>query len=432
MVTTTGLLTYEVIIIIDHLYISFIIICVRINDLINLKPIFMFKNITLISALLLLNSFVSNAGILNLDPKNVVDTTKVPSITITPGKPLIEKDLYGYYLNFDIIIKNQTNHVLELSSIEAAIMDGSGKFILRKAMNWEGRSPGIDLLGVTEIKPGQTISIFNPFHTFQPDITIGSLKYGLFFNYADNPVQKENNKKRLPIDFDASSVLLVKPKIYIAKNEYYLPLKGKLVVWDGHDFYSRNRRSPIEITDNKPAKNNNESRYAYDLMSVDADGNMYYDTPFKKQNWFVFGKPVNAPADGRVVFIKNDIPDNEYKDKAVILPKLSATTDPQGKGNYIVIKHANGEYTELLNLEKGSINVKPGSMVKAGQQLAIVGFSGNAKYPHLHYSVTNGTKETASEGLPNYFNDYKLYRGENIVKVSRSRIDSGDIVESSR
>jgi len=34
--------------------------------------------------------------------------------------------------------------------------------------------------------------------------------------------------------------------------------------------------------------------------------------------------------------------------------------------------------------------------------------------------------------LPNYFNDYKLFRGNAVVNIKRSRIDSGDIVESDK
>jgi murein DD-endopeptidase MepM/ murein hydrolase activator NlpD len=86
----------------------------------------------------------------------------------------------------------------------------------------------------------------------------------------------------------------------------------------------------------------------------------------------------------------------------------------------------------LLHLETGSIRVRPGQLVNAGDEVGRVGFSGQAMYPHLHYSVTNGAKELASEGLPNYFNNYKLYRGNVTVNIKRSRIDSGDIVESDR
>ena len=86
----------------------------------------------------------------------------------------------------------------------------------------------------------------------------------------------------------------------------------------------------------------------------------------------------------------------------------------------------------LLHMEIGSVRVKPGQLVREGDEVGAVGFSGEAMYPHLHYSVTNGAKELASEGLPNYFNNYKLYRGNNVVNIKRSRIDSGDIVESDK
>ena len=173
----------------------------------------------------------------------------------------------------------------------------------------------------------------------------------------------------------------------------------------------------------------------YDLISVDDAGNMYTGSPFNKRNWLVFGKPVCAPAGGKVIAVKNDVADNDYKGKLIQAPKMAAGVDPLGKGNYIVIQHANGEYSELMNLEKGSITVKPGDMVKNGQQVAAVGFSGNARYPQLHYTVTSSPgkqKVLAAEGVPNYFNNYKLFRGDNVVKINRSRIDSGDIVESDR
>ncbi len=360
------------------------------------------------------------------------DTGKV-SVKISPVRPLIEKDIYGYYMNFDISIINHTSHTVELSSVEAAIMDDKGKLSLRKFMNSEGNAPGIDLLVYTLIKPGDTVSIFNPFHTFPPDLTIASVKYGFYFDFADTRQQKDNNRKRLPIDFDQSVITTIVPRVYVAKNDYFLPLKGKIIVWDGHDFYSRNRRSSNEMGDPKIKQiTANSSRYAYDLMNVDDKGSMYSGSPYVKQNWYSFGKPVYVPLEGVVVAVQNGIPDNEFDGKMVKSPKLDAKADPEGMGNYVSIKHANGEYSLVLHLEQGSVRVRPGQRVRAGEEVASVGFSGAAVYPHLHYSVTNGAKELAAEGLPNYFNDYKLFRGDVVEKVKRSRIDSGDIVESDR
>jgi murein DD-endopeptidase MepM/ murein hydrolase activator NlpD len=393
----------------------------------------MIKNFALLCFLLVLNSFKSSSAQPPRLQDQDIDTSKIASIKISPVKPLIEKDIYGYYLNFDITIKNESKHVIELSSVEAAVMDNAGKLVLRKFMNSDGKAPGIDLLVYTLIKPGETVSIFNPFHTFPPDLAIASLKYGFFFNYADTQQEKDNNKKRLPVDFDESVVKVITPQVYIAKNDYYLPLKGKIIVWDGHDFYSRNRRSSTEIS-NKKVKDitSNSSRYAYDLMCIDADGSLYQGSPYQKENWYGFGKPVYVPMDGKIVAVQNNIPDNEYEGKIVKAPKLAPNADPDGMGNYVIIAHANGEYSMLLHMEKGSIKLKRGQIVKAGDKIGTVGFSGEAIYPHLHYSVTNGAKELASEGLPNYFNDYKLFRGNVTVNIKRSRIDSGDIIESDK
>ena len=360
------------------------------------------------------------------------DTGKV-TIKIAPVHPLIEKDIYGYYMNFDITIKNHTSHTLELNSVEAAIMDEKGKLALRKFMNSQGNTPGIDLLVYTLIKPGETINIFNPFHTFPLDITIASVKYGLYLDYADNQQEKDLNKRRLPVDYDESAIIEVTPRVYVAKNDYLLPLRGKIIVWDGHDFYSHNRRSPNEAADSKVKQiTANSSRYAYDLMSVDEKGSMYNGSPYAKQNWYSFGKPVFAPLDGVVIATQNDVPDNDFDGKTVKSPKLDPKADPEGMGNYIILQHANGEYSMLLHLETGTVSVRPGQMVRAGEEIGQVGFSGAVVYPHLHYSVTNGTKELAAEGLPNYFNNYKLYRGAAVVNIKRSRIDSGDIVESDK
>ena len=357
---------------------------------------------------------------------------QVVSAVIIPSTPLIEKDPYGQDLNFDISLTNNGEHALELCVIEVSVIDAGGKLVLKKSINRNGQSPGMEVLGAALLlKPGGTINVFNPFYHFAPDIPIAALQYDFFFQYADTHQQEENNKERTPVDFDTSITTLVRPEVYHTKTHFFLPLKGKIMIWDGHDFYSHHRRFPVGLPERKARGiTANSNRYAYDFMSIDSMGNMYKGSPFRKQNWYIYGQPVYAPAAGTVIEVQNDIPDNEYAGRTIQSPNLPADMDPFGMGNHVIIDHGNGEFSVLLHMEKGSVPVRTGQAVKAGQLLGRVGFSGDAIFPHLHYTVMNGSKELVSEGIPSYFYNYKLFRGGLVIKVEKGRVDTGDIIES--
>ncbi|MFI1938119.1 M23 family metallopeptidase [Streptomyces purpureus] len=59
--------------------------------------------------------------------------------------------------------------------------------------------------------------------------------------------------------------------------------------------------------------------------------------------------------------------------------------DGPAYGNAIVVKHANGKYSQYAHLSK--INVKIGQKVKTGQTIALSGNTGNSSGPHLHFEV---------------------------------------------
>ena len=61
-------------------------------------------------------------------------------------------------------------------------------------------------------------------------------------------------------------------------------------------------------------------------------------------------------------------------------------------GNGVRIGQANGWSTQYCHMRNGSIAVRTGDTVTAGQRLGLVGLSGKTEFPHLHITVRQGKK----------------------------------------
>ncbi len=99
-------------------------------------------------------------------------------------------------------------------------------------------------------------------------------------------------------------------------------------------------------------------------------------TPTRNTDIRIFGRPVRAMADGHVFAVSDGCIDNPYKavDK----------THPKYGSNDVWVRYGDLE-VKYVHLRSGSIIVRPGLEVKAGQKLAEAGNSGNTGGdPHLH------------------------------------------------
>ncbi len=85
--------------------------------------------------------------------------------------------------------------------------------------------------------------------------------------------------------------------------------------------------------------------------------------------------PVLAAADGFVTFVKDD--------SYIGGPSIEYWHDT----NFIVIQHANGEYSRYDHLAHRSATVTAGQHVRKGQIIARVGMTGFTYLPHLHFQV---------------------------------------------
>ena len=99
-------------------------------------------------------------------------------------------------------------------------------------------------------------------------------------------------------------------------------------------------------------------------------------------------------------------------------------------GNHVEIDHGNGEISMLAHLKNGSVTLKVGDVVKRGEKVGEMGFSGDAFLVHLHYDLKSGPGFKA-DGLPSPFNDFERLNGAQWQKVKHGQVDSGDIVRRS-
>jgi hypothetical protein len=98
------------------------------------------------------------------------------------------------------------------------------------------------------------------------------------------------------------------------------------------------------------------------------------------------GVPVFAAAAGRVRAIRDGMQDVSVRDAA------SASVSGREAGNSVVIEHGEGWETQYAHLRNGSVAVRAGERVEAGQRLGTAGLSGNTEFPHLHFEVRHRGK----------------------------------------
>ena len=124
-----------------------------------------------------------------------------------------------------------------------------------------------------------------------------------------------------------------------------------------------------------------------------------------RQKWTSYsswGEMLYAPTDGKIAKVVNDLDDN---------PVGHADGD-QRAGNHVVIDMGNERFVLMAHLQKGTVLVAEGDVVRTGQPLAKCGNSGNTSHPHLHLQVQSGPDFSAPDlkTFPILFRDVTCIR----------------------
>lgn len=194
----------------------------------------------------------------------------------------------------------------------------------------------------------------------------------------------------------------------MSKTAFIWPLKGVWFAGVGPTMHTGHRWGLPE-------------EFAFDIARIGEGDLTYRGDGQKFSDYYAYGVDVLAAADGKVADVVNDAPED-----ATYLRHPGESDDAYGArvqeaqgglilkgeraigGNFVIIDHGDGEYSLYAHLQPGSVRVKPGDMVKAGQPIARLGSSGNSTEPHLHFQVCDAPKPLSCAGVPINFTNVRL------------------------
>ncbi|MFJ6810693.1 M23 family metallopeptidase [Streptomyces anulatus] len=130
---------------------------------------------------------------------------------------------------------------------------------------------------------------------------------------------------------------------------------------------------------------------------------------FRRNRAFpAFGVPLLAVADATVVRASDGQRDHLSRNS---LPALAYLMLIEGNirsivgahriiGNHVILDLGDSTYAVYAHVQRGSLQVKTGDTVRAGQQLGRVGNSGNTTEPHLHFHLMDSPDPDSARGVP--------------------------------
>lgn len=161
-----------------------------------------------------------------------------------------------------------------------------------------------------------------------------------------------------------------------------LPFAGRwLTIWGG-ETAEQNQHHGVAC-----------QQFAMDFIAVDANGSDRRGQGRRNADYLAFGMEVLAPGAGVVTDVIEGVRDN-------VPGSMNAYS---ALGNAVFIEHAKDEVSVLAHFKQGSIRVRTGQKVKAGDVLGLCGNSGNSSQPHLHYHLQNTPVIQDATGIKCFF-----------------------------
>ena len=138
-----------------------------------------------------------------------------------PESPYLNATRTGLELHIDFIVSNDSARSLTVTRVELSVFGRDGRLAQRRFVSAaNGPNSGLLTIPRREIGPGGKLTLFNPFYLFDPDLEIGRAVFEFTLAGAEQTLTRSVSVH--PVPYDSSTSL-------------ELPLRGRTLVWDGHD-----------------------------------------------------------------------------------------------------------------------------------------------------------------------------------------------------
>lgn len=244
------------------------------------------------------------------------------------------------------------------------------------------------------MKRNQEIGIFNEYFIVVNDKSIDELIIKVSFSKSGKTQIQE---LKVPI------------VQYKNKNQYIFPLKGNISTCGNFNSLVEHRQ-------------HYSMEFAFDMAQYNVEQKLCFKENMDDKDYIIYGKDIFAIADGEVVDCYHSFDmvsswDWEIRKGYIDRYGLAAQC-----GNYVVLKHANEEYSFYGHMLKDSLTIKKGDKVSQGQVIGKVGNTGLSNCPHLHFQLMDGPDFLSSRGLPCSFTNIKDVAGNSISFIEEDNI----------
>lgn len=144
-------------------------------------------------------------------------------------------------------------------------------------------------------------------------------------------------------------------------------------------------------------------RFAIDFYKLDEQHRTWVGDPSKLESFLTYRVPILSAAAGTVVAALDGFANTTALPNPPKPPPINETV-----GNHVIVKVAEGVYVLYAHMDPGSVAVRVGDQVTRGQQLGLIGSSGNSTTPHLHFQILTLPTYFPADSKPFAFDSFTL------------------------